>query len=226
VGGKNSINLSQGHNLVGTIHQPVVVVSDVQLACARADRAYRPGLAEIAKHALISDEDMRQLVLGAAARLRAGDVDAVKAVVTRSVEIKADIVSRDEREQGDRVYLNYGHTFANALALLGDPETGSDDAVLPLGLMAAAWLAYRQGRVGMDVVEAHRELLSALGLPTTGNIPATHMGEAWARDKKYRRGVRFVVLNGLGRPEGGVTADDATLAQVFDDLRGSTSRPS
>lgn len=223
VGGKNSINLSQGHNLVGSIHQPIVVVSDVQLACARADRAYRPGLAEIAKHALISDEDMRQLVLSAADRLRAGDVDAVQAVVTRSVEIKADIVSRDEREQGDRVYLNYGHTFANALALLGDPETGSEDAVLPLGLMAAAWLAYRQGRVGIDVVEAHRELLTALGLPTTGNIPVQRMGDAWARDKKYRRGVRFVVLNGLGRPEGGVIADDATLAQVFDDLRGSTT---
>jgi 3-dehydroquinate synthase/shikimate kinase/3-dehydroquinate synthase len=176
-------------------------------------------LAEIAKHAFISGHDMYEFVLGLADELRAGDVNAVRAAVARSVEVKADIVSRDEREQGDRVFLNYGHTFANALELVSDAEADADDVALPLGLMAAAWLAYRQRRVDIDVVEAHRHLLEALGLQTVGSVAVERMTQAWARDKKYRRGVRFVVLNGLGEPEGAVSANPETLAQVFEDLR-------
>ena len=117
------------------------------------------------------------------------------------------------------MFLNYGHTFANALELLGGADSDSDDVALPLGLMAAAWLAFRQGRIGIEVVEAHRQLLDALGLQTAGSVAVEEMTHAWARDKKYRRGVRFVVLNGLGEPEGTVPADPETLAQVFEDLR-------
>ncbi|HEY5246932.1 MAG TPA: bifunctional shikimate kinase/3-dehydroquinate synthase [Dermatophilaceae bacterium] len=218
VGGKNGINLSRGHNLLGAIHQPIAVISDVNLACANRGRGYRSGLAEIAKHALISPSDLMDFVLANASRIRAGDNDVIRDVLTRSIEIKADIVSRDEREQGDRVYLNYGHTFAHAMDLVRGLSLGEDSDSLPLGLMAAAYLARRHGRVGDSVVERQRELLTALGLPTAGTFTFSEMQEAWSRDKKYNRGVRFVVLNGLGIPEGGVSADDATLTGVLDDL--------
>ena len=79
VGGKTSLNLSQGHNLIGTIHQPTVVISDVKLACANLKRGFLPGLAEIAKHALISGRDMYEFVLDLADVLRAGDATAVRA---------------------------------------------------------------------------------------------------------------------------------------------------
>ena len=220
VGGKNAINLDRGRNLVGTIHQPVVVISDIEVACANAGRGFKAGLAEIAKHALISPSDLLRHLRSSLDRIGSGDVDAVREAATRSVEIKADIVSRDEREQGDRVFLNYGHTFAHAIEL-GSGVTADDQGeAVALGMMAAAHLAFRQGRIPAAVVEQHRQIISGLGLPVHGEFRLQDMRQAWMRDKKYRHGIRFVVLNGLGRPESGVTADDMTLEGVLGDLAG------
>lgn len=218
VGGKNSLNLGRGRNLVGTIHQPVVVVSDVNVACDNAGRGFRAGLAEIAKHALISPSDLLGHLAGALEPIVARDPDAVQRAATRSIEVKADIVSRDEREQGDRVVLNYGHTFAHAIELIRDPAADDQGEAVSLGMMAAAHLAFRQGRIPAAVVEQHRRLLTGLGLPTRGEFKLEDMEQAWMRDKKYRHGVRFVVLNDLGSPEGGVTADSATLDGALRDL--------
>jgi shikimate kinase/3-dehydroquinate synthase len=219
VGGKNAINLGLGRNLVGTIHQPVVVISDTEVACANAGRGYQAGLAEIAKHAIVSPSDLLVYLRGALGPLVSRDLAAVGAAATRSVEIKADIVSRDEREQGDRLVLNYGHTFAHAIELIRD-ETDDQGEAVALGMMAAAYLAFRQGRIPASVVEQHRQIIAGLGLPVRGEFRLPDMLKAWVRDKKYRHGIRFVVLNDLGRPESGVTADEATLAGVLSDLAG------
>ncbi len=220
VGGKNAINLSRGRNLVGTIHQPVVVVSDIEVARANSGRGFKAGLAEIAKHALISPSDLLGHLTGALQPIVNGNPDAIRAATTRSIEIKADIVSRDEREQGDRVVLNYGHTFAHAIEQLRGPGADDQGEAVALGMMAAAHLAFRQGRIGQAVVDQHRVLIAGLGLPTEGEFRLADMEQAWMRDKKYRHGVRFVVLNDLGRPEGGVTADTATLDGALRDLAG------
>jgi shikimate kinase/3-dehydroquinate synthase len=220
VGGKNAINLDQGRNLVGTIHQPIVVISDIDVACANAERGFKAGLAEIAKHALISPSDLLghlQAVLGP---IVSRNPEAIQSAATRSIEIKADIVSRDEREQGDRVYLNYGHTFAHAIELVQGITADDQGEAVALGMMAAAYLAFRQGRVPRTVVEQHQQLIAGLGLPVQGEFKLRDMLQAWMRDKKYRHGIRFVVLNQLGQPESGVTADQATLEGVLSDLAG------
>jgi len=190
------------------------------LACGHAERGFRAGLAEIAKHALISPSDLLGHLTGALDPVVRRDPDAVRRVTTRSIEIKADIVSRDEREQGDRVVLNYGHTFAHAIELIRGSAADDQGEAVALGMMAAAHLAFRQGRIPGAVVEQHRQLISGLSLPTQGEFRRQDMEQAWMRDKKYRHGVRFVVLNGLGRPEGGVTADTATLDGALRDLAG------
>jgi shikimate kinase / 3-dehydroquinate synthase len=218
VGGKNAINLGLGRNLVGTIHQPVVVISDIEVACANAGRGFKSGLAEIAKHALISPSDLLGYLHGARGPIISRDPDAVCAAATRSVEIKADIVSRDEREQGDRLFLNYGHTFAHAIELVRDSAADDQGESVALGMMAAAYLAFRQGRIPASVVDQHRQIIAGLGLPVRGEFKLQDMQQAWVRDKKYRHGIRFVVLNSLGRPESGVTADEATLELVLSDL--------
>jgi shikimate kinase / 3-dehydroquinate synthase len=220
VGGKNAINLDHGRNLVGTIHQPVVVVSDIEVACANAERGFKAGLAEIAKHALISPSDLLGHLRAALGPIVSRDPDAVRSAATRSVEIKADIVSRDEREQGDRVFLNYGHTFAHAIELVRGVTADDQGEAVALGMMAAAYLAFRQGRIPGAVVEQHRQIIAGLGLPVRGEFKLRDMLQAWMRDKKYRHGIRFVVLNQLGRPESGVTADEATLEGVLSDLAG------
>jgi shikimate kinase/3-dehydroquinate synthase len=218
VGGKNAINLGLGRNLVGTIHQPVVVISDIDVACGNAGRGFKAGLAEIAKHALISPSDLLGYLEGAREPIVGRDPGAVSGAATRSVEIKADIVSRDEREQGDRLFLNYGHTFAHAIELVRDSTADDQGESVALGLMAAAYLSFRQGRIPESVVDQHRQLIAGLGLPTSGEFKPQDMRQAWMRDKKYRHGTRFVVLNALGRPESGVTVDEATLELVLGDL--------
>jgi shikimate kinase/3-dehydroquinate synthase len=220
VGGKNAINMPQGRNLVGSIHQPTVVVADVTTACENVEHGFRAGLAEIAKHALISRSDLLDVLEELSDDARAADVNAVQQLVTRSVEVKADIVSRDERATGERIVLNYGHTFGHAMDLVAGQVEDQGESVA-LGMMAAAHLARRQGRVDNDVVDRHRRLLSSLGLPTTGRFDVELMHRAWLRDKKYRHGVRFVVLNGLGQAEAGVTASADVLADVLEDLASS-----
>ena len=220
VGGKNAINLDRGRNLVGTIHQPIVVISDIDVACANAGRGFKAGLAEIAKHALISPSDLLQHLQTALGPIISRDPEAIQSAATRSIEIKADIVSRDEREQGDRLILNYGHTFAHAIELVRGNTADDQGEAVALGMMAAAYLSFRQGRIPGAVVEQHRQLIAGLGLPVQGEFELQDMLLAWMRDKKYRHGIRFVVLNQLGQPESGVTAGEATLAGVLSDLAG------
>jgi shikimate kinase / 3-dehydroquinate synthase len=217
VGGKASLNLPQGRNLLGTVHQPVVVISDVGLAAGQR-REYSAGLAEMVKHALISGGDLVGLIRDRAAELRAADVGVLAEVVAKSVRVKADIVSGDEREQGDRLHLNYGHTFGHAIEQVSGPDAADDGDAVAIGMMAAAYLARRQGRIGDDLVALHRDMLTALRLPVSGRFSLGELREAWLRDKKFRGSTRFVVLDGLGQPVSGVPADDKSLSAVLDDL--------
>lgn len=217
IGGKASLNLPQGRNLLGTVHQPVAVICDVGLA-GRHPGEYSAGLAEMVKHALISGGELVGLLRDKAGELRAADVAVLAEVVAKSVQVKADIVSGDEREQGDRLYLNYGHTFGHAIEQVSGPDMADDGEAVAIGMMAAAYLARRQDRITDDLVGLHRELLAALGLPVAGRFGLDELRTAWLRDKKYRGSTRFVVLNGLGRPEAGVPADERTLAEVLADL--------
>jgi shikimate kinase / 3-dehydroquinate synthase len=221
VGGKASLNLPQGRNLLGTVHQPVAVIADVTTV-QPGQPEYRAGLAEAVKHALISGGALVRLLTEHADELRdKGDPEVLAAVVTRGVQVKADIVGRDERERGDRLHLNYGHTFGHAIEQLGAVDGADDGDATAIGMMAAAYLARRQGRIGDDLVNLHRTLLTGLGLPVTARLDLDSLRTAWLRDKKYRDGNRFIVLNGLGRPEAGVQASDADLAAALADLARS-----
>lgn len=215
VGGKNAVNLPHAPNLLGAIHQPVAVVCDVELAEERRDDGWKDGLAELAKHALIRDTGFRVKLLEAGEAIDAGDVPTLCDVVSRSVEIKGTIVTHDEREHGDRVHLNYGHTFAHAIERVLGPLPGA----VSVGMMAAAHLARELGYLDDDGVEGHRALLQSLGLPLTADLDPAAMREAWLRDKKYRRGVRFVLLQGLGHPITDVAADADAVDRALSAVR-------
>lgn len=211
VGGKCSLDLPEGTNLLGLLHQPVLVVADVELAAARDGADYSAGLAEIAKHALLADRELLRFLIERGEDLVARDRIAVTRAVRRSVEIKADIVTSDEREQGARAQLNYGHTFARAFAAAAPEQPGT----LGLGLMAAAHLSHRLGWLDEAEVESHRAVLQALGLPVRATFTIDQLAWALERDKKYRNGWRFILLRGIGHP---VTGARPTRAQVADAL--------
>ena len=210
VGGKTGVNLDAGKNLVGTFHQPLGVVADVTTLAKLPPEEFTSGMAEVLKYGFISDRTL----LDMAHLSRDSEPDDLVGMVSRSVRIKARIVAEDEREGGLRAVLNYGHTFGHAIETLSDYSVRHGEAVA-VGMMAAAHLAHVQGRIGEAVVRLHRDSLSSAGLPVTARLELGALIEVWRRDKKYDRGVRFVLLDGVGQPVYGVEATEQELAETL-----------
>jgi shikimate kinase/3-dehydroquinate synthase len=218
IGGKTGVNLAAGKNLVGTIHQPSVVVCDVDLLATLPRAELVSGLAEVVKYGLIADPELLALMESRAGEIRRAEPAAMLELVARSAAIKAAVVAADERERGRRAHLNYGHTFAHAIEQAAGYGGIRHGEAVALGMMAAAHLARLLGRIGDDVVEAHRRALAGAGLPTRGALELEVLEPAWTHDKKYRRGVRFVLLCELGRPEAGVEAPRELVGRALERL--------
>lgn len=221
VGGKTAVNLTAGKNLVGTIYQPSLVVSDVSFLMTCPSEELRSGVAEVIKYGFISDPSLVDVVMRDIDEILVAEPSVVADIVARCVGIKAHIVSIDEREQGPRAYLNYGHTFAHAIEKLNDFARIRHGEAVAIGMMAAAYLARELDRVGDDVVQLHRDALSAAGLPVTASLELGELEAAWRLDKKYAKGVRFVLLAGLGQPESGIEAPRAALLRTLERLRSA-----
>jgi 3-dehydroquinate synthetase len=208
VGGKTGVNLPEGKNLVGAIHQPLAVLADPRVLESLPAREYRCGLGEIAKYALMGDD----FVSARAAELVARDPDVLASVIARSTDIKAAYVAADEHERtGVRAVLNYGHTLAHAL------ETASDHALLhgeavAVGLVFAAHLAGTLERIDQKAVAHHEQLVAELGLPVQAppGLRADDVVPIMARDKKSGGGLTFV----LAGPSGIERVDDPDPAAV------------
>jgi shikimate kinase / 3-dehydroquinate synthase len=222
VGGKTGVNLPHGKNLVGTFHQPVAVICDVGLLGSLPVEELRSGMAEVVKYGLIAEPKLLETVEAHAGSLLAADASPLVDVVERSVSIKAAYVTDDERDRGIREHLNYGHTFAHAIEATAGAQWGEirHGEAVALGMMAAAHLAEDLGRLTPEDVAAHRRALEAAGLPVEARLDVAALEAAWEVDKKYRRGVRFVLLNGIGKPEAGVMVPRAALDRSLERLAG------
>jgi 3-dehydroquinate synthetase len=220
VGGKTGVNLAEGKNLVGTFHQPVAVVCDTRALETLPEPELRSGMAEVVKAGLIADPELLEFVTHKAADLMARDERSLLEVVGRSVAIKAAIVSEDEREGGRRAVLNYGHTFAHAIEQTSGYEGFRHGEAVAVGMMAAAWLARLLDRIDEGGVAAHRRALEAMDLPTTAQLDLDRLEQAWKRDKKYDRGVRFVLLSRIGHAEYGITAPRDAIAGAIAKVSG------
>ncbi|MFN2613367.1 MAG: 3-dehydroquinate synthase [Actinomycetota bacterium] len=199
IGGKTAIDLPEGKNLVGSFHQPRAVIADVsQLRDLPAEHLCT-GMAEVIKHGLIADADLLSFVERAQPDIDARDVDTLEQLVADAAAIKVNIVSQDETEQGARAHLNYGHTLGHAIEALDNYTGRTHGQAIGIGMMFAAHLAVALGM--KDRVSEHKALFELFGLPTKG---AAHeyeaIAEVWQRDKKYDKGVRFVLLEDLGKP--------------------------
>jgi 5-deoxy-5-amino-3-dehydroquinate synthase len=199
IGGKTGVNLPEGKNLVGAFWQPSGVVCDLDALETLAPRERRSGDGEMAKYHFLTGDDLAAMSL----------TDRV----ARCVEIKADVVASDEREGGRRALLNYGHTLAHALEIATDHGLTHGEAV-GVGLVYAAELAHRLGRIDAARVARHREVVGATyGLPTTipGGIDDDTLITLMSRDKKALSGGLTFVLDG---PTGVEVVPDVPEAAV------------
>jgi 3-dehydroquinate synthase len=199
IGGKAAVNLPEGKNLVGAFHQPVAVLADVSTLRTLADRDFRSGLAEVAKYGLTLDLGLLERLERDPGSLLARDPGVLEDVVARCVRAKAGVVAVDERDAGTRLVLNYGHTLGHALERLDAFAGRTHGEAISIGMMFAARLSAALGNA--DLVARHARLLTSLGLETGGPLPpADEVIAAMRMDKKYRGGIRFVVLEDVGRP--------------------------
>jgi 3-dehydroquinate synthase len=207
VGGKVGINHPHGKNLIGAFHQPLGVYLDTAVLDTLPVRDYRSGLAEVLKYGVILDEPFFAWLEANVSAINERSPSALRHIVARCCRLKADVVEKDEFERsGLRAVLNYGHTFAHAFeALSGYGELQHGEAVA-IGMVYAARLAARLGRVDETLTTRQSNLLAALGLPT--NLPASlplataDILDRMRVDKKNVGGrLRFVLPTRLGHVE-------------------------
>jgi 3-dehydroquinate synthase len=204
VGGKVGVNLEGAKNMVGAFWQPIGVVIDTAVLDTLPVREYRAGLAEVVKYGVILDATFFEYLEANIAGLNSREPDVLREVVARSCELKAQVVSRDEREEtGLRAVLNYGHTFCHAFETLTHYGSLLHGEGVSIGMMCAARLAERLGRVDAAFVERQHKLLSALGLPTLApKLDEDEVLRVMSRDKKVEHGrLRFVLPTTLGHVE-------------------------
>jgi 3-dehydroquinate synthase len=208
VGGKTGVDTEAGKNLVGAFHPPSLVVVDPGVVSTLPGPERAQGLVEAVKHGAILDEAYGTAVARASAGVFAGDSEAVERVVHRSVELKAGVVSADEREAGIREVLNFGHTVGHALERVHGYRLPHGTAVAQ-GMLWEARLGESLGITEAGTTERLQGWLESLGLPLRPSIPRESVFvDALKADKKVRSGeVRVVLLERPGRvapsPEGG-----------------------
>jgi 3-dehydroquinate synthase len=216
IGGKTAVNLPEGKNLVGAFAQPLAVLADLDVLATLDERDYRSGLAEVAKYALTLDDELLALLESDPAPLVARDVVVMEDVIARCVAAKARIVAEDERDTNARMVLNYGHTLGHALERLDAFRGRTHGEAIALGMVFAAALAEARG-LAAGVSTRTDRLLRSLDLASAGPLPASQEVLRCLRlDKKYRDGVRFVLLEDVGRP---VVVDDVSDEEVTSVLR-------
>lgn len=212
IGGKTAVNLPEGKNLVGTFMQPRAVLADVETLSTLPDRDFRSGMAEVAKYALTLDLTLLASLESDPTPILARDPASLEPVVVRCVEAKARTVSNDERDRGERLFLNYGHTLGHALERLDAFRGRTHGEGVAIGMVYAARLAERRGIAQPGLAARTGRLLSSLGLETDGALPpASDILASFRLDKKYRGGVRFVLLREVGQP---VVVDDVPEPQM------------
>ena len=212
IGGKTAVNLPEGKNLVGTFAQPRLVLADVEVLRTLPDRDYRSGLAEVAKYGLTLDLELLDRLERDPGPVLTTEPEAMEDLVARCVRAKANAVAQDERDTGARLVLNYGHTLGHALERLDAFEGRSHGEAITIGMVFAARLAEARGLAAPGLAARSARLLRSLGLDTDGPLPPTdRVIASFQMDKKYHGGVRFVLLEDVGKP---VVVDDVGQAEI------------
>ena len=219
IGGKTGVNTAEGKNLVGVFHSPKAVLVDLETLHTLARNELIAGFAEVVKCGFISDTKILDLIEEDLTGATDQTTDLFLELVTRSIQVKANVVALDFREQGLRETLNYGHTLGHAIEL-AERYKWRHGAAVSIGMVFAAELAHINGRLSSAAVERHRSILSSLGLPIT--YPSDKWLQLLANmriDKKARAGnLRFIVLDEIGKPTVMHSPTDEILFTAFQEI--------
>lgn len=218
IGGKVGVNHTLGKNLIGAFHQAAVVVADPGLLRTLPKREFRSGLYEVVKYGMIASRPLFDRLTNHTKAVFAHDASVLVPAIVESCRIKADVVSKDEREGGLRRILNYGHTIGHALEAVTNYRRFRHGEAIAYGMLGAADLAHRRGALGQADQESLAALIRRLGrLPSVSGLPIDGTLEALRRDKKVVDGrLHYVLATAIGQTQ---TVDDVTEAELRDVLK-------
>ncbi|WP_217200628.1 3-dehydroquinate synthase [Streptomyces buecherae] len=219
VGGKTGVNTAEGKNLVGAFHPPSGVLCDLAALDSLPANDYVSGLAEVIKAGFIADPVILELIEADPAGARSPQGPHTAELLERSIKVKADVVSSDLKESGLREILNYGHTLAHAIEK-NERYNWRHGAAVSVGMVFAAELGRLAGRLDDATADRHRAILDSVGLPLS------YRADQWPRlletmrvDKKSRGDLlRFIVLDGLGKPTVLEGPDPAVLLAAYGEV--------
>jgi 3-dehydroquinate synthetase len=217
IGGKTGVNLPEGKNLVGAFYPPRGVVADSALLSSLPPREFRSGIYEIIKYGVIGDLKLFQFLEKNIEKVLRRDRKALAFVIERSIEQKARVVSKDERESGLREILNFGHTFAHSLESATGYEKYLHGEAVGWGMIAASRLAVEKGMLSPGEEERVAKVIASVGpLPPWPSISPAKLIAPMQADKKTRAGrLRFVLPERIGRVLCGVEAEEEMLVRVL-----------
>ena len=206
VGGKTAVNHPRGKNMIGLFYHPRAVVIDIDALTSLGTRHFNAGLAEIIKYGLIADADFFTWVADNIENLQKRDPQALRRAITRSCEIKAQIIEKDccEATGGMRMLLNLGHTFAHAIETSLGPGEWLHGEAVGCGLVMATKLSALLGLVGEDTLEKISCVVQQCSLPTQkpASLSCKTLMQTTTVDKKNRDGsLQFIVLKNIGKAQ-------------------------
>lgn len=201
VGGKTGVNHALGKNLIGAFYQPKAVFIDIDTLETLPNREIKSGLGEIVKYGIISDGELFKFLEENAEKILARDVDALTHLIKRSCEIKAEVVSQDEKENGLRRILNFGHTIGHAIEKVTSYEKYRHGEAVAIGMVGAAMLSCSLGKINSQDVARLKNLLERLQLETKCDAcEVDELFHALQRDKKSIDGkVNWILMDDFGK---------------------------
>ena len=217
VGGKTAVNHAAGKNLIGAFYQPHAVIADVGVLATLPEREFRAGLAEVIKYGIIADRLFFDWLESHIDDLLDRDPACLIHAVRRSCEIKAEVVADDEREQGRRMILNFGHTFGHAIEAVTAYERFLHGEAVAAGMVMAMDLSVRLGRSNDRDAKRARRLIERTGLVAEAlDVDEEAMLDAMGMDKKVMDGrLRLIVCDGIGAVSVASDVPEQTLRQTI-----------
>jgi 3-dehydroquinate synthase len=226
IGGKTGVNLISGKNLIGTFHQPLAVLADPEVLCTLPDREYRSGLFEAMKYGVIRNPQIFELMESHREELLQRDGDLLERLIVECVKVKADVVSADEREGGERRILNFGHTIGHTLESATEYKHFLHGEAVGWGMVAAALIGKSLNITDPETADRIIAMVLAYGLLPAVNTDGKRVLQLLQSDKKTMAGVpHFVLATAIGNVDViNTVPESAVIEAVAEITRLSRSR--
>ncbi|MBR4754092.1 MAG: 3-dehydroquinate synthase [Lachnospiraceae bacterium] len=221
VGGKTGVDYCSYKNMVGAFYQPRLVYINTTLLSTLPERELSAGMGEVVKYGLIYDEDFFNYLSGKAPDVFKLDYETMEHIIYRSCDIKRDVVSQDPTEKGLRAILNFGHTFGHAIEKLMDFRLLHGECV-SVGMVIAAFISKERKGISDVDLKKIKDTLSSYHLPITfNNLSNDDIMQIARHDKKsFSAGIRFVLLEKMGKAVIDTSVKDVEYAAALDNTRG------